>query len=142
LDEALHPGSSVGGATIVRMAAILADAVLVLHGLFIAWVVLGGLVVLRWPRLAWLHLPAAAWGVWIELSGGICPLTPLEQRLRQAAGEAGYSGGFIEHYLGGLIYPAGLRRSTQVMLAGIVLTINLVAYAVLWRRHTRAGTSR
>lgn len=124
------------------MAAILADAVLVLHGLFIAWVVLGGLVVLRWPRLAWLHLPAVAWGVWIELSGGICPLTPLEQRLRQAAGEAGYSGGFIEHYLGGLIYPAGLTRNTQVMLAGVVLTINLVAYTVLWRRHTRAGTSR
>ena len=89
--------------------------------LFIAWVVLGGLVVLRWPRLAWLHLPAVAWGVWIELTGGVCPLTPLEQRLRLAAGEAGYSGGFIEHYLGALIYPAGLTRGTQWMLAGIVL---------------------
>jgi len=119
------------------MAGILADVVLVLHGLFIGWVVLGGLAVLRWPLLAWLHLPAVVWGVWIELSGGICPLTPLEQRLRMAAGEAGYSGDFIEHYLGGLIYPAGLTRDTQWLLAGIVLAINLVAYAVLWRRRTR-----
>jgi hypothetical protein len=124
------------------MAGILADAVLVLHGLFIAWVVLGGFVVLRWPRLAWLHLPTVAWGVWIELSGGVCPLTPLEQRLRLAAGEAGYAGDFIEHYLGGLIYPAGLTRSTQWLLAGAVLAINLVAYAVLWQRRTRAPAAR
>jgi len=124
------------------MAAILADMVLVLHGLFIVWVVLGGLAVLRWPRLAWLHLPAVAWGVWIELSGGICPLTPLEQRLRLRAGEAGFSGGFIEHYLGALIYPAGLTRSTQVLMAAIVLAINLIAYAVLWRRHTRVRAAR
>lgn len=124
------------------MAGILADVVLLLHGLFIAWVVLGGVVVLRWPLLAWLHLPAVAWGVWIELSGGLCPLTPLEQRLRLAAGEAGYTGGFIEHYLGGLIYPAGLTRGTQWLLAGVVLAINLVAYAVLWRRRTRRRAAR
>jgi hypothetical protein len=124
------------------MAGILADVVLLLHGAFIAWVVLGGLAVLHWSRLAWLHLPAVAWGVWIELSGGLCPLTPLEQRLRLAAGEAGYAGGFIEHYLGALIYPAGLTRGTQWLLAGIVLAINLVAYAVLWRRRTHARAAR
>jgi hypothetical protein len=124
------------------MAAILADVVLVLHAAFIAWVVLGALAVLRWPRLAWLHLPAVVWGVWIELSGGVCPLTPLEQRLRLAAGEAGYSGGFIEHHLGALIYPSGLTRGTQWLLAGIVLAINLVIYAVLWQRRTRQRTAR
>ena len=125
-----------------RMAGILADAVLVLHGLFVAWVVLGGFAVLRWPRLAWLHLPAAAWGVWIEASGGICPLTPLELRLRAAAGEAGYAGGFLEHYLGGLLYPAGLTRAVQWLLAGVVLAINLTVYTVLWRRRAKASPAR
>jgi hypothetical protein len=119
------------------MASLLADCVLLLHGLFIAWVVFGGLAVLRWPRLAWLHLPAAAWGVWIEASGGICPLTPLEQRLRQSAGDTGYAGSFVEHYLGGLIYPAGLTRGAQWTMAAMVLAINLVVYVLLWLRHTR-----
>ena len=96
--------------------SLLADAVLVVHGLFIVFVVLGGLLVLRWPKLAWLHLPAVVWGVWIEWSGGICPLTPLEQRLRIAAGEAGYAGGFIEHYLTAAIYPEGLTCELQVAL--------------------------
>jgi hypothetical protein len=120
------------------MAAILADAVLVLHAAFVLWVVLGGLAVWRWPRMAWLHLPAAAWGVWIELAGGTCPLTPLEQRLRAAAGEAGYSGGFIEHYLGMLLYPVGLTRELQWALGALLAALNLVVYAVLlWRRKLR-----
>ena len=91
---------------------LLADAVLIVHLAFIAFVVLGGLLVLRWPRIAWLHLPAVAWGAWIEFSGGICPLTPLEVGLRARGGEAAYSGGFIEHYVTGLIYPEGLDRSS------------------------------
>ncbi|MBL8424926.1 MAG: DUF2784 domain-containing protein, partial [Candidatus Accumulibacter phosphatis] len=78
---------------------LLADGIVVLHCLFIAFVVLGGVLALRWPRLAWVHLPAACWGAAIELSGWICPLTPLENRFRQAAGEAGYAGSFIDHYL-------------------------------------------
>lgn len=118
--------------------AWLADAVLVLHGLFIAWVVLGGFVVWRWPLVAWGHLPAAAWGVWIEWSGRICPLTPLEWRLRAAAGQQGHGGGFIEHHLGAAIYPEGLTREVQFALGTLVLLLNLAIYVALWRRRRRA----
>jgi hypothetical protein len=119
--------------------AVLADGVLVLHGLFIVWAALGALAVWRWPRLALLHLPALAWAVWIEASGGVCPLTPLENSLRRAAGQAGYSGGFIDHYLGGVIYPAGLTRQTQWLVAGALLLINLVGYGLMIRRARRRG---
>jgi len=119
----------------------LADAVLVLHLGFILFVVLGGLVVLRAPWLAWLHLPAVVWGVLIEVFGWICPLTPLENRLRALGGEGGYAGGFIEHYLTALIYPAGLTRSMQVALGVIVIAINLVIYIrLLTRRRGRSVT--
>lgn len=118
---------------------VLADAVLVLHLAFIAFVVLGGWLVLRWPRLVWLHLPAVAWGVWISVAGRVCPLTPLENRLRALGGEAGYSGGFIEHYLTSLIYPANLTRGFQVALGLFALAVNLVAYGLLWRR-SRGGS--
>ena len=100
---------------------VLADAVLVLHFAFIAFVVLGGIAVLRWPRLAWLHLPAVAWAAWISFIGGICPLTPLENRLRVLGGESGYSDGFIHHYLTSLIYPAGLTHAIQVALGVFVV---------------------
>lgn len=119
--------------------AVLADGVLVLHGLFIVWAALGALAVWRWPRLAVLHLPALAWAVWIEASGGVCPLTPLENSLRRAAGQAGYSGGFIDHYLGGIIYPAGLTRQTQWVVAGALLLVNLVGYGLMIRRARRRG---
>jgi len=109
---------------------LLADAVLVLHGLFIAWVVLGGFAVWWRAGLAWLHLPAVVWGVWVECSGSLCPLTPLEQSLRRAAGQAGYEGGFVEHYLGALIYPEGLTPGLQVVFGAAVLVINLVLYAI------------
>lgn len=123
-------------------AATLADAVLVGHGLFIAWAVLGGFAVWRRPWLALLHLPAAAWGVWIEWSGGICPLTPIEQRLRQAAGEAGYSGSFVEHYLGAAIYPEGLTREIQFAIGFFVLLLNAAVYAVLLARLLRRRATR
>jgi hypothetical protein len=113
---------------------ILADAVLLLHFAFVAFVVLGGLFVLRWPRLAWLHLPAALWGAAIEFAGAVCPLTPLENRLRALGGGAGYSGGFIQHYLVSLIYPAGLTRPIQIALGILVVAINLAIYLCLWRR--------
>jgi hypothetical protein len=116
------------------MYRVLTDAVLVLHFAFIAFVVLGGIAVLRWPRLAWLHLPAVAWAIWITFSGTICPLTPLENRLRVLGGEAGYSGGFIQHYLTSLIYPEGLTRTGQVGLGIFVATLTLAAYLLLWRR--------
>ena len=114
-----------------------ADAVLLLHLGFILFVLLGGLLALRWRRAPLLHLPAVAWGVYIELSGGLCPLTPLENRLRIAAGEAGYTGGFIEHYLLALIYPAGLTHEIQYVLAAIVVGVNGLAYAWVWRRRRR-----
>lgn len=117
--------------------SFLADAVLALHALFIAFVAFGGLLVLRWPRLAWLHLPALAWGVWIVWSGGVCPLTPLEQRLRLAAGEAGYAGGFIEHYLTAAIYPQGLTRALQWLLGALALGVNASIYAAVVRRRRR-----
>ena len=114
-----------------------ADAVLLLHLGFILFVLLGGLLALRWRWAPMLHLPAAAWGVYVELSGGLCPLTPLENRLRSAAGEAGYTGGFIEHYLLALIYPAGLTQDVQYVLAAIVVGVNALAYGWVWRRRRR-----
>ena len=116
--------------------ARLADVVVLLHAAFVCFVVAGGFLVLRQPRIAWLHLPAAVWGAWIELSGWICPLTPLEVRLRRAAGQAGYTGGFIEHYLEPLLYPVGLQRSTQLVLGVLVIGLNAIIYLRLWRRIT------
>lgn len=113
---------------------ILADAVLVLHFAFIAFALLGGLLVVRWPRLAWVHLPAAAWAAGIAFFGGICPLTPLENRLRAAGGETGFEGGFIEHQLEALIYPDWLTREIQVALGAVVLAVNLACYIRLCRR--------
>lgn len=115
----------------------LADLVLVVHLAFLMFVVLGGLLVLRWPRIALLHVPAAIWGILIEYSGSICPLTPLENSLRRAGGEAGYSGGFIEHYIQPAIYPAGLTRGTQIVLGSLALIVNLMAYGVLIARINR-----
>jgi hypothetical protein len=108
-----------------------ADFVVLLHLAFILFVVLGGLVVFRWPRFMWLHIPAAAWGAFIELTGRVCPLTPLENRLRIAAGETGYSGGFIEEYLIPVVYPGGLTRWVQISLGVGVVVINLVFYGLL-----------
>jgi hypothetical protein len=113
---------------------LLADLVLLLHLAFIGFVVLGGLLVLRRPRLAWLHLPAALWGAAIEFTGKTCPLTPLENTLRQLGGEPGYAGGFIAHYLTPLIYPPGLDANLQFLLGGLVLTINALVYWRLARR--------
>lgn len=115
------------------LPAVLADAVLALHFAFILLVIFGALLVWRWPRLVWLHLPALLWGAGIELAGGICPLTPLENELRALAGQAGYRGGFIEHYLLPLIYPEALTRGVQVGLGLGVLVFNAVLYAALWR---------
>ena len=116
---------------------IAADLVVALHVLFVAFVVLGGLLVLRWPRLAWVHLPAAAWGAWIEFAGGVCPLTPLEKSLRRAGSSAGYEGGFIDHYIVPMLYPAGLTRTWAAVLGALVVVINLAVYARLLLRRCR-----
>lgn len=120
----------------------LADAVLIAHFGFIVFVVLGGLLALRRPRLAWLHLPAALWGIFTEYAGVVCPLTPLENTLRRLGGEAGYPGGFIEHYLMAVIYPEGLTRGAQITLGTFVLLANLAIYwrlAIIRRRNRTNG---
>ena len=115
--------------------AIAADLLLVLHLSFVFFVVAGGLLVCKWRWLALLHLPAVVWGVLLELRGWICPLTPWEQQLRLAAGENGYSGSFIAHYLLPLVYPSGLTRNIQVILGSAVILVNLLIYGwLLWRR--------
>ena len=119
--------------------AALADLVLLLHGLFVAFVVLGALLALRWPKMVWLHLPAAAWGAFIEFSGRVCPLTPLEVRLRQAGGSAGYEGGFVEHYLVPILYPPELTSDLQMLLGTLVVVVNAALYGWLWHRHARKG---
>ncbi len=117
----------------------LADALLVVHFGFVLFVVAGGLLVLRWPVLAWAHVPAALWGAAIEFAGFICPLTPLENAWRRAAGGQGYQGGFIEHYVTAALYPGGLTRPIQVALGLFVLAINGWVYWTLWRRRQRRG---
>lgn len=113
---------------------LLADLVLFLHAVFIVFVLFGGLLVLRWRAVAWIHLPCAAWGILIELFGWICPLTPLENYLRSAGGSTSYQAGFIEHYLAPLVYPAGLTPGIQYLLAAIVLLVNLLIYARVWKQ--------
>lgn len=110
---------------------LLADSVLVFHLLFIGFVIFGGLLVLRSHWVALVHIPAACWGAYIELTGGLCPLTVIEVGLRRIAGDAGYSGSFIEHYLLPIIYPAGLTRDIQFELAGLVILINVAIYGRL-----------
>lgn len=119
----------------------LADLTLVIHLAFLLFVILGGFLVLRWPRVAWVHIPVALYGATIEFLGFICPLTPLEIWLRQRGGEAGYEGGFIEHYITAAIYPTGLTREIQLMLGIAVLAINGIVYTIWMRRRKarRAG---
>lgn len=113
---------------------ILADALLIIHLLFILFVVLGGLLVLRDRRWAFLQAPAILWGATVEFRGLLCPLTPLENQLRAAGGRAGYEGGFIEHYLLPVVYPPGLTPAVQILLGSLVLVINLAVYAVVLKR--------
>ena len=112
----------------------LAVAVLLLHFAFLAFVMLGALLVLRWPRLACVHLPAAAWGIFVEYAGRVCPLTPLENSLRASAGEQGYASGFIAHYLTATIYPAGLTRKIEIALGTLALLCNVTLYAWIVKR--------
>jgi hypothetical protein len=122
---------------------LLADLTLLLHLAFVLFVLLGGALVLwRW-RLAWLHLPALLWGILVELTGWICPLTYLEHHWRRQAGLAGYEGGFIEHYLVPLIYPPGLSRAGQVTIGVALILVNLGLYAWALHRHRpNAATPR
>jgi hypothetical protein len=118
--------------------ALAADAIMAVHFLFIAFALLGSLLVLWKPGWLWLHLPALGWGAWIEATGRICPLTPLENHFHELAGEAAYGEGFITHYLAPVIYPAGLTRNTQFLILGILVAVNLIGYGlVISRRYRR-----
>jgi uncharacterized protein DUF2784 len=113
---------------------LLADVVVIFHLTFVLFVALGGLLVLRWPRLAWLHLPAVVWGAWIEISGRICPLTPLENWLREQGGGVAYEASFVDQYVIPVVYPASLTRQVQWLLAGLVIGVNAFVYLFAWRR--------
>ncbi len=117
---------------------LLADLVVLVHFGFVLFVILGGILVLRWKRVVWVHLPAAAWGAIVEFMGWICPLTPLEIWLRVMAGQSGYQTGFIAHYLLPVLYPADLTRGTQIWLGILVLSLNLAIYGWLVRRWIKA----
>ena len=114
-----------------------ADAIVALHFAFVLFVVLGASLVLRWPRVAWFHVPAVIWGALVEFTGWICPLTPLENRLRRSAGETGYQGDFIAHYVLPVLYPNGLTRRDQLVLGGAALAINIAIYTLVFVRHRR-----
>lgn len=115
----------------------LADLVVLAHGGFVLFALLGGAMVARWPRMAWLHLPAAAWAVGVECMGGYCPLTGLELRLRAMAGEQGYGGGFVEHFIEPLLYPGEIPVQYGVVLGAVALAVNLAVYLWVWRRLRR-----
>jgi len=117
---------------------LLADLVVLVHFCFVLFVILGGMLVLRWKMVAWVHLPAAAWGAIVEFMGWICPLTPLEIWLRVMAGQSDYQTGFIAHYLLPVLYPADLTRDTQIWLGILVLCLNLAIYGWLVRRWMKA----
>ena len=111
-----------------------ADAILVAHFAFVLFAVLGAFLLLRWPAFVWLHAPAVIWAAFIEFSGAVCPLTPLEVALRQQAGQAGYAGGFIDHYVVSLLYPEGLTPDIQTMLGTVVVALSAAIYVVAFRR--------
>jgi hypothetical protein len=120
------------------MYRLLADTTLVVHFAFVLFVALGGLLVLLWRWIAWIHLPAVAWGAFVEFTGRICPLTPLESWLRERGGQQGYDGGFIEHYITAWIYPDGLTREMQIALGASALAINVIVYGIVaWRARRR-----
>ena len=117
-----------------RTLSILADAVVLLHFGFVLFVTFGGFIVLRWRRVAWAHVPAVVWGAFIEYAGWICPLTPLGLALRHRAGQTGYTGGFIDHYITRVLYPAGLTQRVQIAIGTFVLLLNAAIYWRVWRR--------
>ena len=117
--------------------ALLAALIVVVHLVFVVFATLGGMLALRWPRIAWVHLPAAAWAAFIEFSGNICPLTPLENALRRRAGLDDYSGDFVANYIFPFLYPAGLTREAQIAIGCFVVALNFVAYSYVIARRRR-----
>jgi len=118
------------------MTLFLADLVLIIHALFIVFVIFGGLIVLKWHKVMWFHIPCAIWGALIEFFGWICPLTYLENYFRELGNATNYANSFIQHYLLPIIYPPGLTTGIQILLGSTVIVINLIIYCIVWRyRH-------
>jgi Protein of Unknown function (DUF2784) len=124
------------------MSSLLADLVLIVHLAFVVFVLCGGLLVLRWRWIAWLHLPAVAWGAIVEFTGWICPLTPLENWLRAEDGDVGFEGDFLARSILPLLYPGALTHDVQVMLGVVVLVVNGMVYGGLWRYRRKPGTGQ
>jgi hypothetical protein len=122
--------------------AVAAAVVVAIHLVFVVFATLGGLLAVRWPSIAWMHLPAAAWAVFVEFSGNVCPLTPLEQTLRRRAGVEDYSGDFVANYIFPLLYPTGLTRRAQMAIGCFVIVTNAIAYAFVWKRRRRKRPPR
>jgi len=116
---------------------VLADGVVILHLFFIVFVILGGMLVLVRPKIIWLHIPCVIWGILIELTGGICPLTPLELYLRTKTGESAYTGDFVIHYIKPIIYPGGLTRELQILFSIAVIMVNTAVYTWVFLRHKK-----
>jgi hypothetical protein len=134
----LQPGPDSAKLNSAMLYSLLADFVVVLHLAFVVFVLIGGLLALKWPWIVRLHLPAAAWGAIVEFSCWLCPLTPLENWLREQAGQQAYQTDFLERYLLlPILYPDGLTREIQFVLGSIVLLVNGTVYGILWRRHNR-----
>ena len=112
----------------------LADFILFVHFLFILFVLFGALLLFRWRKIVLLHIPAVAWAVWVQFQGGYCPLTPLENHFRNLSGESGYDTGFVEHYIGGLVYPGDIPPMMHIYLGLLVLVLNITIYAIVIRR--------
>ncbi len=121
------------------LSRIAAEVIVVLHLVFILFVIVGGLTLFKWPWMIWVHVPAAVWGGLVELVGAPCPLTPLENHLRQAGNADAYSGGFIDHYIMPIVYPPGLTRQTQVILGVLILVVNFAIYFKFLTRKTKVG---
>ena len=124
------------------IAGLAADIIVLVHLGFIVFVAVGGFLVVKWRKVAFIHIPCAWWGVLIACGGWICPLTPLEMHFRQLAGQAGYDGGFIDHYVLPLIYPAGLTRGMQVTFGAIILSVNVCVYGWLLVNLAKGGKDR
>lgn len=121
--------------------AMAADAVMLVHFLFIAFALLGSLLLLKWPKLIWLHIPAVAWGAYVEMAGRICPLTGFENKYRALAGESTYGEGFITHYLGPIIYPENFTRGWAFFALGVLLTVNLLGYGLYFHKRRQRGAT-
>lgn len=127
--------------TLIQLYRLAADAVVIAHLVFILFVFLGGLTLFRWPRLVWVHIPAALWGGIVEFTGAPCPLTPLENLFRRAGNAESYSGGFVDHYIVPIVYPPGLTREVQWVLGGLILAINIAVYYRLLTRKRKLESS-